>query len=173
MQDPELIFEPFAPDDVARLINDNIDLYNVAVTGVPEGWSVNFLLRNPRGAWLGGVMCMYWGGWLHVRSLWISEAIRGRGQGRRLLRAAEGYAVEIGGYASTLETFSPRARSFYEHCGYSVFGSLPDYPPGNTKYYLRKTLVSAAELAARQAALAASARAMKPPPSTREPSARS
>jgi hypothetical protein len=32
------------------------------------------------------------------------------------------------------------ARPFYERLGYSVFGELPDYPPGFSRVFLRKSL---------------------------------
>ncbi|MDB5536981.1 MAG: Acetyltransferase family protein, partial [Devosia sp.] len=39
-----------------------------------------------------------------------------------------------------LDTFSFQARPFYEKLGYSVFGTIPDYPPGGARYFLSKTL---------------------------------
>ena len=173
MDEPELILEPFPPDDLRNYLNESIDLYNIAVTGLAEWSPANFFLRTPRGEWIGGVLGITWGGWLHVRTLWVAEALRGLGHGSRLLRAVEAYAVEKGCFASTLETHSFQARPFYERHGYEVFGTLPDYPPGHAKFFLRKTLVAPSVLAGRQAAVTASSRAMKPPPSTREPSARS
>ena len=32
------------------------------------------------------------------------------------------------------------AKPFYERAGYSVFGILEDYPPGHTRYFMRKDL---------------------------------
>jgi len=42
-----------------------------------------------------------------------------------------------------LETASFEARPFYEKLGYEVFAALEDYPPGHTKFYLRKRLAPA------------------------------
>jgi hypothetical protein len=42
-----------------------------------------------------------------------------------------------------LETHSFQARPFYEKCGYKVFGTLEDYPPGHAKFFLRKRLAAA------------------------------
>jgi len=41
-----------------------------------------------------------------------------------------------------LETHSYEARPFYEKLGYEVFAALEDYPPGHTKFYLRKQLAA-------------------------------
>ena len=70
----------------------------------------------------------------------MAAPLRSQGNGTRLLRAAEDYAVERGCFAATLETASFEARPFYEKLGYEVFASLEDYPPGHTKFYLRKQL---------------------------------
>ena len=49
---------------------------------------------------------MIWRGWLQVRTLWISEAVRGQGYGSRLLEAAEAYAKERACGGVSLDTFS-------------------------------------------------------------------
>jgi GNAT superfamily N-acetyltransferase len=89
---------------------------------------------------LGGLLGNIWGGWLHVTHLWVAAPARRHRNGTRLLQAAEQYAVERGCFAATLETASFEARPFYEKLGYEVFAALEDYPPGHTKYYLRKQL---------------------------------
>ena len=105
-----------------------------------------FFLKNTRGEWLGGLLGSLWGGWLHIRILWVDAAARGHGNGTRLLQAAETYAVERGCFAATLETHSFQARPFYEKCGYEVFGTLDDWPPGHAKFFLRKRLTDGGSL---------------------------
>lgn len=81
-----------------------------------------------------------WGGWLEVKSLWVAQAYRGRGQATRLLAAAEAHAAGKGARAATLDTHNPRAQLLYERLGYAPVGRLDDYPPGFSKVFLRKTL---------------------------------
>ena len=50
------------------------------------------------------------------------------------------YAASRGCFAATLDTHSFEALGFYQKRGYEVFGTLEDYPPGHTKYFLRKRL---------------------------------
>jgi ribosomal protein S18 acetylase RimI-like enzyme len=76
-----------------------------------------------------------------VNLLWVSERLRGKGHGTRLIEAAEALAVERGAFGATLETHSFQAPDFYTKRGYEVFGRLEDFPPGHAKLFLRKRLV--------------------------------
>jgi GNAT superfamily N-acetyltransferase len=79
--------------------------------------------------------------WLHVELLWVAESYRGRGLGRRLLRAAEDEARLRGVRHAYLDTLDFQARPFYEREGWVVFGVLEDYPPGYKRFYMRKDLI--------------------------------
>ncbi len=141
MAEPEIVFTPHADEALVRLVNDGVDLHNIAATGLAEWCPANFFLKGLRGDWLGGVTGVIWGGFLHVRYLWVTESARGKGQGRRLLQAAEDYARERGCSGATLETFSFQAPDFYQRQGYRVVGRIDGFPPGHTKFFLRKDLV--------------------------------
>lgn len=39
-----------------------------------------------------------------------------------------------------LDTFDFQARPFYEKLGFTVFGTLEDYPPGHRRFFLKKRL---------------------------------
>ena len=99
-------------------------------------------LRAPDGTLLDGLYGATMWGWLMVDGLWITEELRGRGLGRRLLLAAEAVAVERGCRGAWLGTFDFQARGFYERLGYTVFAELPDFPLGHTHYHLRKAFTS-------------------------------
>ena len=96
--------------------------------------------RSWRGRNGSKILRLNWGGWLGVRWLWVAGSWRGRGQGTRLLAAAEAMALEHGATAATLETHNSDALAFYKRRGFSVFGTLEDFPPGHAKYFLRKAL---------------------------------
>jgi ribosomal protein S18 acetylase RimI-like enzyme len=70
----------------------------------------------------------------------VDGAHRGGGWGRALLERAEEEAIARGLQGVWLDTFSFQAPGFYQKLGYEVFGTLADYPPGHTRYFLRKTL---------------------------------
>ncbi len=141
MAELELVFDPLPGAALTRLVTEGVDLYNVAATGLSDWYSANFFLRSARGEWLGGLLGEIWGGWLTVRHLWVATAARKCGNGKRLLQAAENYALERSCFAATLETHSFQALTFYQRQGYEVFGRLEDYPPGHSKLYLRKRLL--------------------------------
>jgi uncharacterized protein (DUF924 family)/GNAT superfamily N-acetyltransferase len=142
VEEPQIVFDPLPPEALRRFIIDQLDAHNLAATGVSTYYPVGIFLKSARGEWLGGLTGTLWGGWLHVRILWVDRAARGQGNGARLLQVAEDYAIERGCFAATLETHSFQARPFYERCGYQIFGTLEDYPPGHSKFFLRKQLVA-------------------------------
>ena len=140
MAGPDLIFDPLPSGDLRRFIVDHIDMHNVARTGRTDWRPLGYFLRDARGEWVGGLLGHVWGGWLHVQALWVVGAMNGQGLGTRLLLAAEDHARSLGATMSTLGTFSFQAPTFYKRHGYTIFGTLEDYPPGHTKFYLRKVL---------------------------------
>jgi ribosomal protein S18 acetylase RimI-like enzyme len=141
VQDPEIVFDPLPGDDLRRFVTEGLASHNIAATGQADWYPVGFFLKSAHGEWLGGLLGNIWGGWLHVTHLWLATPARRHGHGTRLMRAAEEYAVARGCRRATLETASYEARPFYEKLGYRVFAELNDYPPGYTKYFLRKELV--------------------------------
>ena len=139
MSDMKIVFEQEG-GAAARLVVDRLDLYNIAATGVPAFYPMNFFVRNARGETLGGLLGHVWGGWLHIRILWIDESVRGQDWGTKLMDQAEAYGRERGAHSAELDTHSFQARPFYERRGYEVFGTLDDYPKGHKKFFLRKKL---------------------------------
>ena len=136
----KIAFEPELSADVRQRVELGVDLHNVAVTQLPDFYAVALLLRDDDGTVRGGLLGDIWGGWLHVSFLWVARPLRQNGWARRLMREAERYAIARGAHDAHLETFSFQARPLYEKLGYELFGQLDDFPPGHTKYYLRKKL---------------------------------
>jgi len=120
-----------------KRLEREIDLFNArTVPGEDERFGL--FLREGGGAIVGGLDGVIGWAWLFVDSLWVHDELRGRGFGRELLAHAERYAATRGCHSAWLDTF--QARGFYERQGYTVFATLEDYPPGQTKYFLRKRL---------------------------------
>jgi GNAT superfamily N-acetyltransferase len=114
--------------------------YNLAATELAEYHPVVFCLRNAADGFCGGVSGYVWGGWLHIRLLWLDETVRGSGFGSALLEAAEQHACALGCCDAHVQTFDFQAPSFYRRHGYVMFGQLADCPRGYTSFFLRKRL---------------------------------
>ena len=119
---------------------DGLVSYNRSHTGDGSLTSFTILLRDPGGEVVGGLLAEVYWGWLHVDALWVTDSLRGRGYGAKLMTTAEQEAVARGCNSAFLDTFSFQALPFYERLGYEVFGELVDFPPGHGRYFLRKSL---------------------------------
>jgi GNAT superfamily N-acetyltransferase len=132
----------FEPDnEPAKLfVTNGVDNHNIAVTGLAPYYPIAYFLKSAEDEVLGGLLGMVWGGWLHIKILWIAEPARGKGNARKLMQRAEDYARKRGCRGAFLDTFSFQARPLYEKLGYTVFGEIKDCPPGHAHYFLSKAL---------------------------------
>lgn len=133
----EIVIEPEVsalPDAIRNGIRDS----DPAEVG-PRDWrAVVLALRGAQGERGGGLYGSTMWSWLTIDGLWVAPELRGQGHGRRLLLGAEALALERGCLGARLGTFDFQARDFYERQGYSVFATLPDFPPGRNHFQLRK-----------------------------------
>ena len=97
---------------------------------------------SPEDKIVAGLLAKLSYGWMFVDTLWVADNARGHGLGRRVLHAAENEARRNACTNAWVDTFSFQAQGFYEKCGYKIFGQLPDYPLGHTRYFLSKCLMS-------------------------------
>jgi GNAT superfamily N-acetyltransferase len=134
-----------ADEDVRRAIVAPLVRFNESQAGPSGNRPLVIELRGADGEIGGGL----WGatayGWLFTQLLVVPEQSRGQGLGRQLLLLAEAEAVKRGCHAAWLDTFEFQAKAFYERIGYSCFATLPDYPKGSSRYFMRKELGHAGE----------------------------
>lgn len=74
----------------------------------------------------------------HVEGLFVEPEARGAGTGRKLLLEFESIAQKKGCIMSFIETTTNSAPEFYEKLGYSLIGTIADYPIANETFYLYK-----------------------------------
>ena len=141
MPEGEILLLAAPPESWVALVNDGVDAHNMADTGIADHYPVHLFITGGDQMCLGGLLGSIWGGWLHVTSLWVAEAFRGKGYGTRLLSTAEQYALSKGCFGSTLDTHNAEAKRLYQKLGYEVFGTIDDFPPGRAQYFLKKNLV--------------------------------
>ena len=117
------------------LAKENIQTKNV---------SVLFAANSDNGDLIGGVTGWTSYGWLLVKTLWVSETLRGSGIGKQLMLAAEKEGKKLGCHSAWLDTSSSDARSFYMKLGYIDFGILengPDrLPEFHNRWFMKKAL---------------------------------
>ena len=115
--------------------------FNAAQAGRPAGIKpLALLIHDESGTVIGGLWGRTAWDWLFVELLFVPEALRGTGIGTELMKRAEAEARGRGCRNAWLDTSSFQAPGFYETLGYRVFGTLEDYPPGHSRFYLRKSL---------------------------------
>jgi GNAT superfamily N-acetyltransferase len=127
-------------DSVRKSIAAALIQYNVSKAGPGNNCPLVVTIRDGENAVIGGL----WGatayGWLYTQMLVVPQNLCGRGVGTELMQRAEQEALQRGCQNAWVDT-QFGARGFYERLGYECFGELPDYPPGFSRTFLKKSLV--------------------------------
>jgi GNAT superfamily N-acetyltransferase len=140
MQPPDLVIEAHPDPRDLDFVNDQIDTFNIAVTGIDDWRVLAIFVRDDAGQIAAGLTGGTWAGYLEIKSLWVREDRRGQGLGRRLLLAAEQEARARGCTQALLDTHDFQAPDFYIKLGYTIFGTFEGIGGRYTRYYLRKQL---------------------------------
>ena len=127
------------PEDL-QFLEEQINEYNFAATGIRDARSLVILLREGAGRIYAGLSGHTWGGVCEVRFLWVDESRRHTGIGSRLLRAAEDEARSRGCIKMVLSTHSFQAPDFYFKHGFVVSGQFSDYPRGHQSIFVEKQI---------------------------------
>ena len=129
-----------APSDAdVEVLPNRLEAFNESGWPGHQPWRPLAVFARDREHVVAGLGGETYCGWLFIRYLWVSDALRGRGIGRELMGGAEVRALERGCHSAWVDTFSFQAPGFYRKLGYEVFGEL-DYPPGNKRFFLQKRL---------------------------------
>ena len=134
-----LTFDPKPSIKTRRALGAAINAFN-ARTAPLDSERFALLLRDDAGKLAAGLVGALFWAWLFVEALWVRDALRGRGVGRALMAGAEDHARTKDCHSAWLDTF--QARDFYQQLGYERFGVLDDYPPGQSRHFMRKRLRS-------------------------------
>ncbi len=86
----------------------------------------------------GGIQAHCYAAWLHILMVFLPEDLRGQDLGTLMFDRVEAEAQARGCIGAYLDTLSWQARPFYEKRGYTLFGTLPDSPPGHSRYFMMK-----------------------------------
>lgn len=134
------VTEIITPEDQEELLT-GLRAYNSQFIDIRDWHSLGVYARNEQGVMQGGLIGKRKGDWLCIEFLWVSEALRGKGLGSDLIRAAETRAREWGCLQMLVDTASFQALPFYKKYGFTLKLSLDDFPHvGMQRHYLSKAL---------------------------------
>lgn len=134
---------PFVEGD-AEFIEQKIDAVTNSIVPPEEGAEDEYLffkIADDEGSIIAGCIVEI-DSWkiACIDTLWVDENYRGQGLGSALIREAECAAKEKGCYAMTLGTFDFQARPLYEKHGFTVCGTIKNWPRGHENYLMMKRL---------------------------------
>ena len=141
MDEPSVVTSDNPSPEDLQFLEDQINEFNFATTGIRDARLVAILLRDSAGRIYAGLSGHTWGGVAEVRFLWVDEPRRHTGIGSRLLHAAEEEARSRGCTKIVLSTHSFQAPDFYLKHGYVVAGEFSNYPRGHRSIFLEKPLM--------------------------------
>ncbi|SDD55272.1 Acetyltransferase (GNAT) family protein [Paenibacillus sp. UNCCL117] len=100
---------------------------------------VNLYLKDANGNVYGGLVGEICWNWLEVQILFVDDAYRKLGYGKKLLLEAEQIAKDKKCDFIKLDTLSFQAVDFYKEQGYEIFGTIQN-AGSHTHYYLKKDI---------------------------------
>ena len=134
----EIAVEP-QPDEI-EFVAQQIINFNRSRAGEGNYKHLAIFLKDSDEHIVGGLVGETYWQWLYIDVLWVHESFRGEGYGDALLATAERESVKRGCQYVYLDTFSFQAPEFYQKRGYVVFGELPNFPQGCSRFFLKKEL---------------------------------
>jgi GNAT superfamily N-acetyltransferase len=142
MSDATLRLHDPLDEAAAQIISDQLHAYNRRHSSKGDPRESGLVAYDVTGAIVGGCTFRTRWHWLEIEDLWLEETWRGKGLGTQIMSQVEQFAIAKGCTQARLDTTSFQARPFYESLGYAICGSIEDYPPGHTLYFMRKSLTA-------------------------------
>lgn len=118
--------------------------YNNSKAGPGNGRPLVVTIRDDSGSVIGGLSGATSRRWLFTQLLVVPEKLRLQGLGSKIMKIAEEEAIARNCIGAWLDTFEFQARGFYEKQGYACFGEIQDYPPGFSRFFMKKRFSIAA-----------------------------
>lgn len=102
-----------------------------------------FLIRDENNTIAGGCNGGTLYGGLHIDSLWVSDVIRNKGWGTKLVNAALTYGKEKNCNFATVNTMDWEALGFYKKLGFKIEFQRSGFHKNSVFYFLRKEFLKA------------------------------
>jgi ribosomal protein S18 acetylase RimI-like enzyme len=139
MPDRQFVLEDPNLEDI-QFLEDRLYEFNSAQTGIEDGRSLAFFMRDAAMEIVAAAAGHTWGETCELQQLWVAESLRRQGIGRRLLEESEAEAIRRGCRQLILTTHSFQAPRFYQNLGFEILCTIPEYPRGYSQILLRKGL---------------------------------
>ena len=125
---------------VIQVLEDKIYEYNSDRISRHDGRLFSRVVRDQNGSMIAGIAGWTWACACEISQLWVSENVRKKGIGKRLLEVAEEEALANECSTILVKTYSFQAPFFYEKHGYRIEHVVENFPNGYRYYTLTKAL---------------------------------
>lgn len=121
-------------------LDKKIAEFNWANWEVSERTPLAVQIKNDKGEVIAGAAGRTFGDWLLINTLWVSDELRGKNIGSKILAEIELAAKQRGCVKCLLDTLNFQAMPFYEKHGYKTQWVQENYPKTGCKYFMLKAL---------------------------------
>jgi GNAT superfamily N-acetyltransferase len=132
----ELIDNP--AKDLTDFLVQKINDFNQQNWEVKQQIPIAIKVSNKESEIIAGASGRTFGDWFLLDTLWVSESLRGKNLGSKLLNDIEIAAKNRGCKKALLDTLNFQAMPFYEQQGYSIEWTQMGYPRIGCKYFMTK-----------------------------------
>ncbi|TGS17202.1 N-acetyltransferase [Mesorhizobium sp. M2E.F.Ca.ET.209.01.1.1] len=137
---PRLRAEHDLPSAELDAIEEHLHDDNRRLTGRDDDRTLIFALRDEQGRAVGIAAGYSWAGIAELTLMWVDEAHRGLGHGRKLLDAFVAEATARGVRRIWVPTHDFQAPGLYEKAGFERMAEFAGWPEGHSNIILCKTL---------------------------------
>jgi ribosomal protein S18 acetylase RimI-like enzyme len=137
---PRLRAEHDLPSAELDAIEEHLHDDNRRLTGRDDDRALIFALRDEQGRAVGIAAGYSWAGIAELTLMWVDEAHRGLGHGRKLLDAFVAEATARGVRRIWVATHDFQAPGLYEKAGFERMAEFAGWPEGHSNIILCKTL---------------------------------
>ncbi|RAZ84618.1 N-acetyltransferase [Mesorhizobium hawassense] len=127
---------PAEPNAIEERLNGD----NRRLTGCDDDRGLVFLLRDTAGHPIGIAAGYSWAGIAELKLMWVDEACRGLGHGKRLLDAFVAEAAARSARRIWVATHDFQAPGLYEKAGFERVGEFAGWPEGHSNIILCRTV---------------------------------
>jgi ribosomal protein S18 acetylase RimI-like enzyme len=138
---PRLRAEHDLPAAELQALEGRLDNDNRRLTGRDDDRALIFALRDDKGRAVGVASGYSWAGIAELRLMWVDEAYRGLGHGRKLLDAFVAEAAARGALRIWVSTHGFQAPGLYQKAGFERMAEFAGWPEGHSNIVLCRTVI--------------------------------